>query len=120
NTMFYERSMQLWDNLSQDLNYNVTFSQRGPYNLLHSPGPIDSARRRGSVMRATGIDAELLSREEVMRDLPYLDYDTARFPIYGAILQRRAGTARHDAVAWGFARGADQRGVDILQKREVT
>nr|WP_309504356.1 sarcosine oxidase subunit beta family protein [uncultured Roseovarius sp.] len=120
NTMFYERSMQLWENLSQDLNYNVMFSQRGQYNLLHSPGQIDSARRRGSVMRANGIDAELLSREEVMRDLPYLDYDTARFPIHGAILQRRAGTARHDAVAWGFARGADQRGVDILQKREVT
>ena len=120
NTMFYERSMRLWENLSQDLNYNVMFSQRGQYNLLHSPAQIDSARRRGNVMRANGIDAELLSREQVMHDLPYLDYETARFPIRGAILQRRAGTARHDAVAWGYARGADQRGVDILQRREVT
>ncbi len=120
NTMFYERSMKLWENLSQDLNYNVMFSQRGQYNLLHSPGQIDAARRRGNTMRANGIDAELLSRQQVQRDLPYLDYDNARFPIHGAILQRRAGTARHDAVAWGYARGADRRGVDILQKREVT
>jgi sarcosine oxidase subunit beta len=120
NTMFYERSMRLWENLSQDLNYNVMFSQRGQYNLLHSPGQIDAARRRGNTMRCNGIDAEFLSREQVRRVLPYLDYDNARFPIHGALLQRRAGTARHDAVAWGYARGADQRGVDILQKREVT
>jgi sarcosine oxidase subunit beta len=120
NTMFYERSMRLWENLSQDLNYNVMFSQRGQYNLLHSPGQIDAARRRGNTMRCNGIDAELLSREQVRRVLPYLDYDNARFPIHGALLQRRAGTARHDAVAWGYARGADQQGVDILQKREVT
>ncbi|MAM12853.1 MAG: sarcosine oxidase subunit beta [Rhizobiaceae bacterium] len=121
NTMFYERSMRLWENLSQDLNYNVMISQRGQYNLCHSPAQMDAARRRGNVMRANGIDAELLSREEVRRRLPYLDYsERARFPIHGAIYQGRAGTARHDAVAWGFARGADQRGVDILQQREVT
>lgn len=121
NTMFYERSMRLWENLSQDLNYNVMISQRGQYNLCHSPAQMDAARRRGNVMRANGIDAELLDREEVRRRLPYLDYsERARFPIHGAIYQGRAGTARHDAVAWGFARGADQHGVDILQQREVT
>ena len=121
NTMFYERSMQLWEDLSQDLNYNVMISQRGQYNLCHSPGQMDAARRRGKVMRANGIDAELFDRAEVKRRLPYLDYsDKARFPIHGAIYQSRAGTARHDAVAWGFARGADRRGVDILQQREVT
>ncbi|MBD9389919.1 sarcosine oxidase subunit beta family protein [Agrobacterium sp. AGB01] len=121
NTMFYERSMQLWENLSQDLNYNVMISQRGQYNLCHSPGQMDAARRRGNIMRANGIDAELFDRAEVMRRLPYLDYSpNARFPIHGAIYQPRAGTARHDAVAWGFARGADQHGVDLIQQCEVT
>jgi sarcosine oxidase subunit beta len=120
NTMFYERSMQLWENLSQDLNYNVMISQRGQYNLCHSPGQMDAARRRGNIMRANGIDAELFDRAEVMRRLPYLDYSpNARFPIHGAIYQSRAGTARHDAVAWGFARGADQHGVDLIQQCEV-
>jgi sarcosine oxidase subunit beta len=121
NTMFYERSMQLWENLSQDLNYNVMISQRGQYNLCHSPGQMDAARRRGNIMRANGIDAELFDRAEVMRRLPYLDYSpNARFPIHGAIYQSRAGTARHDAVAWGFARGADQHAVDLIQQCEVT
>ncbi len=121
NTMFYERSMQLWENLSQDLNFNVMMSQRGQYNVCHSPAQMDAARRRGNIMRANGIDAELFDRAEVKRRLPYLDYsENARFPVHGAIFQSRAGTARHDAVAWGFARGADSRGVDILQKREVT
>ena len=121
NTMFYERSMKLWENLSQDLNYNLMISQRGQYNLCHSPAQMEAARRRGNIMRANGIDAELFDRRELMRRLPYLDYsDGARFPIHGAIFQGRAGTARHDAVAWGFARGADSQGVDILQQREVT
>lgn len=121
NTMFYERSMRLWENLSQDLNYNVMISQRGQYNLCHSPAQMDAARRRGNIMRANGIDAELFDRAEVMRRLPYLDYsDNARFPIHGAIYQSRAGTARHDAVAWGFARGADKHGVDLIQQCGVT
>lgn len=120
NTMFYERSMKLWENLSQDLNYNVMISQRGQYNLCHSPGQMDAARRRGNIMRANGIDADLFDRAEVMRRLPYLDYSAnARFPIHGAIYQSRAGTARHDAVAWGYARGADQQGVDLIQQCEV-
>jgi heterotetrameric sarcosine oxidase beta subunit len=121
NTMFYERSMRLWENLSQDLNYNVMISQRGQHNLFHSPAQMDAARRRGNIMRANGIDAELLDRAEVMRRLPYLDYSAnARFPILGSLHQGRAGTARHDAVAWGFARGADRFGVDIIQQCEVT
>lgn len=121
NTMFYERSMKLWENLSQDLNFNVMISQRGQYNLCHSPGQMDAARRRANVMRANGIDAELMNQNEVQHHLSYLDYsDNARFPIHGALYQGRAGTARHDAVAWGYARAADQLGVDILQKREVT
>lgn len=120
NTMFYERSVRLWEQLSHDLNYNVMFSQRGQYNLSHSPASLDAARLRGNVMRANGIDAVLLDREEVMRRLPYLDYSAnARFPILGALFQGRAGTARHDAVAWGFARGADSHGVDIVQQCEV-
>lgn len=121
NTALYERSVKLWENLSQDLNYNVMFSQRGQFNIVHSPATVEAARRRGNVMRANGIDAELLDRAEVQRRLPYLDYSkTARFPIYGALYQGRAGTARHDAVAWGFARGADRLGVDIIQQCEVT
>ncbi len=121
NTLFYERSMQLWENLSQTLNYNVMISQRGQYNLCHSPAQLDAARRRGNVMRAHGIDAELFDRAEVMRRLPYLDYSAnARFPIHGAIFQSRAGTARHDAVAWGYARAADANGVDLIQQCEVT
>jgi heterotetrameric sarcosine oxidase beta subunit len=120
NTMFYERSMKLWEQLSQELNFNVMISQRGQYNLCHSPGQVDAARRRGNIMRANGIDAELFDRNEVRRRLPYLDYsENARFPIQGAVFQGRAGTARHDAVAWGYARGADRQGVDIIQQCEV-
>ena len=121
NTMFYERSLRLWEQLSHDLNYNVMFSQRGQYNLCHSPASLDAARLRGNIMRASGIDAVLLDREEVMRRLPCLDYSpSARFPIVGYLLQQRAGTARHGAVAWGFASGGDSHGVDIIQQCEVT
>jgi sarcosine oxidase subunit beta len=110
NTGFYERSLRLWENLSQELNFNVMFSQRGQFNLCHSPGAVDGARRRGNVMRANGIDAELLDRGEVMRRLPYLDYsERAAFPIFGSLFQGRAGTARHDAVAWGYGRAARRR-----------
>ena len=120
NTLFYERSVKLWENLSRDLNFNVMFSQRGQYNLCHSNEQMDAARRRANVMRANGIDAELLDRAEVQRRIPYLDYsENARFPIRGAVFQGRAGTARHDAVAWGLARGADSQGVDIIQQCEV-
>ena len=95
-------------------------SQRGQIALFHSDGQRDAAVRRANAMINRGDDAEMLSQADLRRMLPYLNYDTARFPIYGGILQRRAGTARHDAVAWGYARGADSRGVDLIQNCEVT
>jgi methylglutamate dehydrogenase subunit A len=120
NARFYEHSLKLWEGLSRDLNFNVMFSQRGVLNLYHSDGQRDAFARRGNAMRLNGIDAELLDREQVRALAPILDFDSARFPIQGALQQRRGGTARHDAVAWGFARAADQRGVDIIQNCEVT
>ncbi|MER8543331.1 sarcosine oxidase subunit beta family protein [Mesorhizobium sp. M1334] len=121
NSAFYDRSMRLWDNLSQDLNYNVMLSRRGYYFVFHSPGQAEGLRRRANVMLANGIEAEFFDRAQIMKRLPFLDYSpTARFPIYGAFLQPRAGTARHDAVAWGYARGADKQGIDIIQQCEVT
>lgn len=121
NARFYEHSLKLWEGLSNDLNYNVMFSQRGVLNLAHTDGQMDAYARRGNAMRLNGIDSELLTREDVQRMVPHLDYsENARFPIHGGLLQRRAGTARHDAVAWGFARGADMYGVDIIENCEVT
>ena len=120
NTYFYEHSMKLWEGLEQDLNYNVMMSQRGVLNLYHSDAQRDAAARRGNAMRLAGIDAELLDAAQVREMIPHLDFENARFPIEGGLLQRRGGTARHDAVAWGFARGADMRGVDIIQNCEVT
>jgi len=89
-------------------------------NLYHSDQQRDAFARRGNAMRLHGVDAELLDREAVRRLVPFLDYDNARFPIHGGLLQRRGGTARHDAVVWGYARGADMRGVDIIENCEVT
>ncbi|MCR9254808.1 MAG: sarcosine oxidase subunit beta family protein [Alphaproteobacteria bacterium] len=120
NTEFYEHSLKLWEGLSQDLNYNVMFSQRSVINLAHSDGQMDAYARRGNRMRINGIDSELLSRDEVREKAPYLSFENARFPIYGGLSQPRGGTARHDAVAWGFARAADLRGVDLIQNCEVT
>ncbi|MEQ9333514.1 sarcosine oxidase subunit beta family protein [Thalassobaculum sp.] len=121
NNHFYEHSLKLWEGLSRELNYNVMFSQRGVLNLAHSDGQMDAYARRGNAMRLNGVDSELLDREDVRRLYPYMDFsETARFPIYGGLLQPRGGTARHDAVAWGFARGADRLGVDIIQNCEVT
>ncbi len=121
NTQFYEFSLKLWEGLSHELNFNVMMSQRGIINLAHSPGQMDAAVRRGNTLRLNGIDSVLLSRAEVRALCPYLDYSAnARFPVHGALMQKRAGTARHDAVAWGYARAADSRGVDIIQNCEVT
>ncbi|MER9495387.1 sarcosine oxidase subunit beta [Mesorhizobium sp. M0320] len=121
NTRFYEHSMKMWENLSHDLNYNVMFSQRGCLNLAHTPGQFDDYARRGNAMRHLGVDAELMSTAEIARLVPALDMSaSARFPIVGGLMQPRAGTARHDAVAWGYARGADRRGVDIIENCEVT
>jgi heterotetrameric sarcosine oxidase beta subunit len=120
NIAFYERSMQLWEGLTQDLNYNTMVSQRGILNIVHSDAQRNAYVRRGNAMRLSGVDAELLTREQVREYLPYADFDNARFPIRGALMQRRAGTVRHDAVAWGYARGADSRGVDIIEHCEAT
>ncbi len=120
NNRFYEKSLKLWEGLERDLNYNVMMSQRGVLNLFHSDSQRDVAARRGNSMRLNGIDAELLDREQVREMVPILDMDNARFPVYGGLLQPRGGTARHDAVAWGFARAAASRGVDIIQHCEVT
>ena len=120
NTHFYEWSMKLWEGLEQDFNFNAMVSQRGVLNLYHSDGQRDAYVRRGNAMRLAGVDAELLDAAAVRAMAPFLDFDNARFPIQGGLLQRRGGTVRHDAVAWGYARGADSRGVDILQNTEVT
>lgn len=120
NSEFYSHSLKLWEGLEPELNYNVMHSQRGQIALFHSDGQRDAAVRRANAMINRGDEAEMLSQADLRKMLPYLNYDNARFPIYGGILQRRAGTARHDAVAWGYARGADSRGVDLIQNCEVT
>jgi methylglutamate dehydrogenase subunit A len=120
NEAFYELSMKLWEGLEQDFNYNAMVSQRGVLNLYHSDAQRDAYARRGNAMRLHRVDAELLDRAAVQRMAPYLDFENARFPIHGGLLQRRGGTARHDAVVWGYARGADARGVDIIENCEVT
>ena len=120
NSEFYSHSLKLWEGLEMDLNYNVMMSQRGLIMLCHSDGQRDAFVRRANAMRSRGDDAHLLSVDDLRKLLPYLNYDNARFPIYGGLLQKRAGTARHDAVAWGYARAADERGVDLIQNCEVT
>ncbi|WP_128292690.1 sarcosine oxidase subunit beta family protein [Afifella aestuarii] len=121
NHRFYEWSLKLWEGLSQELNYNVMFSQRGVLNLAHSPEQFDRLAERGNALKLAGIDAELVSREGVSRLCPGLDISPgARFPVIGGLLQKRGGTARHDAVAWGYARAADRLGVDIIENTPVT
>ena len=120
NAPFYEHSMELWRGLSHELNYNVMFSPRGYLFVVCSPSAMDAQVRRSNTMRLHGVECEILNREQTQKLAPYLDYsDDARFPIYGAMLQNGAGTARHDAVVWGYARAADQLGVDIIQNCEV-
>jgi sarcosine oxidase subunit beta len=120
NEPFYEFSMRLWEGLEQEFNYNAMVSQRGILNLCHSDGQRDAFARRGNAMRMAGADAVLLDAEGVRKLCPFLDFDNARFPIRGGLWQPRGGTVRHDAVAWGYARGADRLGVDIIQNCEVT
>ena len=120
NNLFYEQGMQMWKDLSQELNYNVMYSPRGILNLAHSDAQLNAYARRGNSMRLNGIDAALLGREEVRKMIPFADFtENARFPIFGGLLQPIGGTARHDAVAWGYARAADDMGVDIIQHCEV-
>ncbi|MCY3983286.1 MAG: sarcosine oxidase subunit beta family protein [Roseovarius sp.] len=120
NQPFYEFSLKLWENLERDTNYNSMVSQRSILNLYHTDGQRDAYVRRGNAMFLSGADAELADAAQLRKELPYLDFDDARFPILGGLYQKRGGTARHDAVAWGYARGADSRGVDIIQNCEVT
>jgi len=117
----YEHSLKLWEGLSAELNFNVMLSQRGVLNLAHSESDIREGMRRVNANRLNGIDAEWLDRAAVKRFCPILSIaDDARYPVLGGTLQRRGGVARHDAVAWGYARAADARGVDIIENCEVT
>ncbi len=119
--LFYEKSLKLWEGLSRDLNYNVMFSQRGVYNLGHSLQDLRDIERRVNANRLDGIDAEMVTPAQIKAAIPMINVSPqVRYPILGASLQRRGGVARHDAVAWGFARAADALGVDIIQQCEVT
>jgi sarcosine oxidase subunit beta len=120
NIDFYELSLQLWEGLEQEVNYNAMVSQRGVLNTFHNDAQRDACVRRGNAMRLRGVDAEVLDAAELRRFCPLIDFDNARFPMEGALLQRRGGTVRHDAVVWGYARAADALGVDIIQDCEVT
>jgi sarcosine oxidase, subunit beta len=117
----YEHALKLWEGLSEDLGINVMFSQRGVLNLAHTLADVREGVRRVEANKLNGIDAEWLTAEGVKRYCPIVDISpTARYPVMGATLQRRGGVARHDTVAWGYARAADARGVDIIQNCEVT
>ncbi|WP_340149573.1 sarcosine oxidase subunit beta family protein [uncultured Sneathiella sp.] len=117
----YEKSLQLWEGLSQEINYNVMLSQRGVMNLAHSLGDVREGVRRVNANRLNGVDAEWLDADGVKAFCPIINISKeARHPVLGATLQRRGGVARHDSVAWGYARAADALGVDIIQNCEVT
>ncbi|MAH84103.1 MAG: sarcosine oxidase subunit beta [Rhodospirillaceae bacterium TMED8] len=117
----YEKSLQLFEGLSQELNFNIMFSQRGVMNLAHSLSDMRELKRRVNAIRLNGIDSEILTTIQIKELLPIINTSPqSRYPILGASLQKRAGIARHDAVAWGYARGADSHGVDIIQNCEVT
>ncbi len=117
----YEHAVKLWEGLSQELNYNIMYSQRGVLMLAHNTHDVQSFKRHVYANRLNGIDNEWLSREEAKEFCPPLNIsDNLRYPVVGAALQRRGGVARHDAVAWGYARAADALGVDIIQNCEVT
>ncbi|MCY4148824.1 MAG: sarcosine oxidase subunit beta family protein [Gammaproteobacteria bacterium] len=115
----YEHAMKLWEGLSTDLNYNVMFSQRGLLHLAHSVHDMQEIGRRGNAIYLNGIDSEFVTPQQVKEMVPFINLD-CRYPVHGALLQKRGGTARHDAVAWGYARAADNLGVDIIQNCEVT
>ena len=117
----YEHALKLWENMSQELNYNVMFSQRGVMNIAHTLHDVRELKRRWHANRLNDIDCEWLDTKQVKEFCPIINTSSKiRYPVLGATLQRRAGTARHDAVAWGYARGADAMGVDIIQNCEVT
>ncbi len=118
---FYEFALQLYERLSRELNFNLMVSQRGLITLAHSRHDLDGARRWVNALRLNGVDSEMLTPEAIRGMVPRLNFEAnARYPVYGGFIQRRAGTARHDAVVWAFARAADRLGVDIIQNCEVT
>ena len=117
----YDFALRLYEGLSQDLNYNIMLSQRGIISLLHSRHDMETGARWAGAMNHNGIPARMMTATEIKKRAPILDISpNARFPVMGGVIQERGGTARHDAVAWGYARGADRRGVDIIQNCEVT
>ena len=117
----YEHSLKLWETLSSELNFNIMFSQRGVLTISHSEHELKEMSRRVHAIRLNGIDSEILSPKEIKKFIPIINTDqNIRYPILGGFLQKRGGTARHDAVAWGYARAADSLGVDIIQNCEVT
>jgi len=117
----YEKSLKLWEGLSQELNFNVMFSQRGVYNLAHTLQDVRDAHRRANANRLNGIDSRFVTPEEIKREVPIINISPdIRYPVLGATLQPRGGSARHDGVAWGYARAADAAGVDIIQNCKVT
>ena len=117
----YEKSMKLWEGLSQDLNYNTMFSQRGVLNLGHNLQDMRDIERRVNANRLNGIDGQVVNPAQIRSIVPIINTSpNIRYPIMGASFQPRGGVARHDAVAWGYARGADARGVDIIEQCEVT
>ena len=117
----YDLSLRLYEGLAQDINFNIMLSQRGWLTLIHDQHQLESARHKSNWLACNGVDGEIISRSAVKKMLPGLHIDEpARYPVLGAFLQKRGGTIRHDAVAWGFARAADRLGVDIIQNCEVT
>ena len=116
----YDHALKLWEGLAQALNYNVMFSQRGVMMLAHTVHDMQVSKRHVHANRAAGVDNEWLTPEEAKAFCPPLNLQGLRYPVLGAALQRRGGTARHDAVAWGYARAADALGVDIIENCEVT
>jgi len=117
----YEHALKLWEGLSQALNYNVMYSPRGVLMLAHNTHDVQVGKRHVHANRLAGVDNEWLTPEEAKAFCPILNIARdVRYPVIGAALQRRGGTARHDAVAWGYARAASARGIDIIQNCEVT
>ena len=117
----YDLALRLYEGLSRDINYNIMLSQRGIITLAHSPAEMETAARTANAMQLNGVDAELFGPEDVRRVMPSYNFGpNARYPVYGGVWQGRAGSVRHDAVAWGYARAASARGVDIIQNCEVT
>ena len=115
----YDHALKIWENLSNELNYNVMFSQRGVLNLAHNEQDVKEIKRRMSANRLNGIDSKWINTQEIKKLVPIMNTDNLRYPVLGASYQPRGGVARHDAVAWGFAMRADEMGVDIIQNCEV-